>query len=145
MGGLDGPGLRCVVFLQGCPMRCQYCQNPDTWQGSGGTEMTCAQVFAKIERCRPYFGKCGGVTLSGGEPFMQAPFAAELLRACRERSIHTAVDTCGYFLNDDVNRALDSTDLVILDKNPLKVDPLTIKDIKVVETIKDGKTIYMAK
>lgn len=115
MGALDGPGLRCVVFFQGCPMRCRYCQNPDTWDASAGREMTCEQVLAKIERCRPYFGKFGGVTLSGGEPFMQAAFAAELLQACRQRGIHTAVDTCGYFLNEQVDRGLDSTSLVILD------------------------------
>jgi len=115
LGGLDGPGIRCVVFLQGCPMRCQYCHNPDTWDAAAGTQIDSAEVAARIERCRSYFGRDGGVTLSGGEPLMQAAFAADILARCKAAGIHTAVDTCGYYLTDAVKRALELTDLVILD------------------------------
>ncbi|MBR6607531.1 MAG: 4Fe-4S cluster-binding domain-containing protein, partial [Oscillospiraceae bacterium] len=71
LGTLDGPGVRCVVFLQGCPLRCVYCHNPDTWEKNGGTQMTAKEVFDKVKRYRSYFGTEGGVTVSGGEPLMQ--------------------------------------------------------------------------
>jgi pyruvate formate lyase activating enzyme len=115
LGAVDGPGLRCVVFLQGCPLRCQYCHNPDTWDCGGGTEMSVEEVVARVERSRPYFGKSGGVTLSGGEPLAQPEFAAEVLRRCQELGIHTAVDTSGACWNAAVEEALEYTDLVILD------------------------------
>ncbi len=115
LGSMDGPGIRCVVFLQGCPMRCQYCHNPDTWGAAGGKEMTVEEVVAAIQRCRPYFGHRGGVTLGGGEPLMQATFAGAILRRCREARIHTAMDTNGYYLTDAAREALESTDLVLLD------------------------------
>ncbi len=115
LGGLDGPGLRCVVFLQGCAMRCLYCQNPDTWSPAAGQETDSGEVVHTVQRYKPYFGPEGGVTLSGGEPFMQAAFAREILAGCRALGIHTAVDTCGYYLDSDVIEALCSTDLVILD------------------------------
>ncbi|MGE5531712.1 MAG: pyruvate formate-lyase-activating protein, partial [Bacteroidota bacterium] len=115
LGAVDGPGLRCVVFLQGCPLRCQYCHNADTWDCQGGTEMTVEEVVARVERQRPYFGAEGGVTLSGGEPLAQPEFAAKVLRRCQELGIHTAVDTSGACLNAAVEEALEYTDLVILD------------------------------
>ncbi|MEN6304363.1 MAG: 4Fe-4S cluster-binding domain-containing protein, partial [Armatimonadia bacterium] len=114
LGALDGPGLRTVVFFQGCPLRCAYCHNPDTWAAQG-TEMTADEIIARVQRSRPYFGRNGGVTLSGGEPLAQPQFAAELLRRCRDLGIHTAVDTSGACLNDAVKEALQHADLVILD------------------------------
>lgn len=114
-GALDGPGLRCVVFLQGCPLRCRYCHNPDSWLLTDGQEIDSSEVLARIARSKPYFGATGGVTLSGGEPFMQAEFAAEILHCCRQASIHTAVDTSGFYLNSQVHAALADVDLVMLD------------------------------
>jgi pyruvate formate lyase activating enzyme len=115
LGALDGPGLRCVVFLQGCPLRCQYCHNPDTWDCGGGAEMSAEAVVARVRRSQPYFGLHGGITLSGGEPLAQPEFATQVLRQCREADIHTAVDTSGACFNETVAEALDYTDLVLLD------------------------------
>jgi pyruvate formate lyase activating enzyme len=115
LGAVDGPGLRCVVFLQGCPLRCQYCHNPDTWDCGGGTEMSVEEVVARVARQRPYFGREGGVTLSGGEPLAQPEFAAKVLRRCQDLGIQTAVDTSGACLNMAVEEALEYTGLVILD------------------------------
>ena len=79
MGAVDGPGLRYVVFFQGCPLRCAYCHNPDTWAFDGGQETTVEDVLQKVRRCAPYIKKTGGVTLTGGEPLSQSDFAAALL------------------------------------------------------------------
>ena len=115
MGAVDGPGLRCVVFLQGCPMRCRYCHNPDMWDPGLGHEMDSAEVVRRVLRLRPYFRSTGGLTLSGGEPLMQAPFALEILRGCKQAGIHTALDTCGFYLDAAVEECLRHTDLVLLD------------------------------
>ncbi len=115
LGALDGPGLRCVVFLQGCPLRCQYCHNPDTWAIHGGKSITCDALMARITRSHPYFGQWGGVTFSGGEPLLQASFVARVSRLCAAQGIHTALDTSGALLNEDVREALSATRLVILD------------------------------
>ena len=115
LGGLDGPGLRCVVFLQGCPLRCQYCHNPDTWPRTGGQTLTPSDILSRIERCRPYFGEDGGVTLSGGEPLWQPRFAAHILAECHEAGIHTAVDTSGSCSTGALEKVLPWTDLVLLD------------------------------
>ena len=95
LGAVDGPGLRFVVFLQGCPLRCMYCHNPDTWNGTGGTEYTVDEVVSKILRYRTYFGKDGGVTVSGGEALLQIKFVTELFRALKAEEIHTCLDTSG--------------------------------------------------
>lgn len=115
MAAVDGPGIRFAVFMQGCPQRCIYCHNPDTWKASGGEEMTAEEIVKKVVRYKAYFGKDGGITVSGGEPFMQPEFLTELLRLCKENGIHTAVDTCGFYLDDKVKEALLYTDLVLLD------------------------------
>ncbi len=115
LAGLDGPGLRTVVFLQGCPLRCAYCHNPDTWDPDGGKLVSAGKVIERVARQRAYFGATGGVTLSGGEPLAQATFAAEILEGCRSLGIHTALDTAGWPLTADVDRVLDATDLVLLD------------------------------
>lgn len=112
---VDGPGLRVAVFLQGCPQRCIYCHNPDTWNAAGGEEAAPEELVKKIIRYRPYFKRGGGVTLSGGEPFMQAEFVTELLKLLKAEKMHTAVDTCGFYLTPQVKKALEYTDLVLLD------------------------------
>ena len=115
LGTVDGPGVRFVAFLQGCPLRCGCCHNPDTWALDGGTEMTAADLVAKAVRYRGYFGTEGGITLSGGEPLMQAEFVREVFALCRDAGIHTCLDTSGCVLNDEVKAALDVTDRVLLD------------------------------
>ena len=115
LGTVDGPGVRCVVFMQGCPLRCICCHNPDTWDFSGGEEADSGELCRRILRFRSYFGKNGGVTVSGGEPLMQAEFVAELFERLKINGIHTALDTSGCVMNDAVRRLLDVTDLVLLD------------------------------
>jgi len=123
LGGRDGPGLRAVVFLQGCPLRCRYCHNPDTWDPAGGRETSVAEVLDRVRRLRPYFGTAGGVTLSGGEPLLQAAFVAELLQACHAEGIGTALDTGGGVpWSEAVRRALDAAGLVLLDVKATEPD-----------------------
>ena len=120
-GTVDGPGIRFVTFMQGCPMRCQYCHNPDTWL-AGGQEYAAEEVVARILRYRNYFGENGGATVSGGEPLLQIEFVTELFRLLKENGVHTCVDTSGitFRANDSecVNKheeLLKYTDLVLLD------------------------------
>lgn len=115
MGTLDGPGVRFVIFLQGCPLRCKCCHNPDTWDTKGGTEHTSASLVARALRFREYFGKDGGVTVSGGEPLLQAPFVSELFALCHREGLHTCLDTSGCILTDEVKELLGQTDRVLLD------------------------------
>ena len=115
LGTVDGPGLRYVVFLQGCPLRCVYCHNPDTWDPAGGAVMDTEELVEKILRCRPYFGAEGGVTVSGGEPLLQAEFVTQLFARLKREGVHTALDTSGA---GDLRKApalLEVTDLVLLD------------------------------
>lgn len=114
-GSVDGPGLRCVVFFQGCSLRCRYCHNPDTWSLQSGQEVDSDQLIKKILRFKPYFGEQGGVTLSGGEPLLQPDFAVEILRQCKQHGIHTAIDTSGWVEAGDLEKVLPFTDLVLLD------------------------------
>lgn len=115
MGLVDGPGVRTVVFLQGCKLRCAYCHNPDTWALDGGMEMTPEELIKKILRFKPYFEKSGGgVTFSGGDPLLQPEFLLEMLKLCKENNIHTALDTAGYGFGD-YDEILKYTDLVLLD------------------------------
>lgn len=115
LGTVDGPGVRCVVFMQGCPLRCVCCHNPDTWDLAGGEETDCDALTEKILRFKNYFGKDGGVTVSGGEPLMQAEFVTELFKKLKSFGIHTALDTSGCILNEKVTELLEYTDLVLLD------------------------------
>ncbi len=115
LGTVDGPGVRFVLFMQGCPLRCAYCHNPDTWDFGGGQDMSTEELIEKIKRYREYFGEDGGVTVSGGEPTMQADFVRELFELCRKEGIHTALDTSGCIWNERVERLLDVTDLCLLD------------------------------
>ena len=115
LGTVDGPGVRFVVFMQGCPLRCGCCHNPDTWDFAGGEEYAAVQIAEKIERYKEYFGDDGGVTVSGGEPLMQAEFVRELFGLCHERGINTCLDTSGCVINDEVRALLSVTDRVLLD------------------------------
>ena len=113
-GALDGPGIRYVLFLQGCPMRCAFCHNPDSWNAQGGEKVGSKAVVADILRYRNFIQK-GGVTLSGGEPLMQPEFAASILEGCRENGLHTAIDTAGSVSLFHCRRAVDQADLLLLD------------------------------
>ena len=114
MGLVDGPGIRTVIFLQGCALRCKFCHNPDTWEFQGGEELTPEALVKKISRFKPYFKGNGGVTFSGGEPLMQPEFLLEVLKLCRQEEIHTCIDTAG-FGQGEYDEILSYTDLVLLD------------------------------
>lgn len=115
-GGADGPGIRYVVFLSGCPLRCQYCHNPDSWKMRDGKLSTADEVLVDIARYRGFLSRGhGGVTLSGGEPLMQAKFTAAVLRGCKEMGLHTALDTSGFLGAHASDALLADVDLVLLD------------------------------
>lgn len=121
MGLVDGPGIRFVVFLQGCPLRCIYCHNPETWNlNSYNVELTPSELVEKIKRYKNYFGEEGGVTFSGGEPLFQKDFLLECLKLCKQENIHTAIDTAGSVAGYD--EILDYVDLVIFDIKSYKED-----------------------
>lgn len=115
LGAADGPGIRFVVFMQGCNLRCGCCHNPDTWECGIGKEYTPEEVADTVERYKSYFGKDGGITVSGGEPLLQAEFVRELFVLCRERGINTCLDTSGSIINGNVLSLLDVCDRVLLD------------------------------
>ena len=115
LGTLDGPGVRFVVFLQGCNLRCKCCHNPDTHSISGGKEYTPEQIVHEALRYREYFGTEGGITLSGGEPLLQAEFVREVFSLCHKNGINTCLDTSGSIINDDIIALLDECDRVLLD------------------------------
>ncbi|MBO5715374.1 MAG: pyruvate formate lyase-activating protein [Clostridia bacterium] len=115
LGTVDGPGIRSVIFMQGCPLRCVCCHNPDTWDFSGGEAQTVEYLVDKVLRYKAYYGSDGGVTVSGGEPLMQAEFLAELFKNLKQKEIHTALDTSGCVLNESVKELLQYTDLLLLD------------------------------
>ena len=115
LGTVDGPGVRFAVFLQGCPLRCKCCHNPDTWDFEGGSEYTAEELVDKAKRYREYFGDKGGITLSGGEPLMQAEFCCEVFKLCHDEGINTCLDTSGVVLNGAVKQLLCHTDRVLLD------------------------------
>ncbi len=115
LGTLDGPGVRFVVFLQGCNLRCGCCHNPETHSVSGGTEYSAEQIFKKALRYKEYFGSDGGITLSGGEVLLQADFARRVFELCHQSGINTCIDTSGSIINDSVKKLLDVTDHILLD------------------------------
>lgn len=116
LGTLDGPGIRFVVFLQGCKLRCLYCHNPETWNinSKDAVEITPEELVKKIEKYKNYYGEDGGVTFSGGEPLLQPEFLLECLKLCKEKNIHTCLDTAGFGFGN-YEEILKYTDLVILD------------------------------
>ena len=120
-GTVDGPGIRFVIFLQGCPLRCQYCHNPDTWQ-AGGEEYSVEDVVERALRYKNYFGDKGGVTVTGGEPLLQIDFVIELFTALKAKGVHTCVDTSGITFQPDSpmvvekhQKLLTVADLFLLD------------------------------
>lgn len=119
-GSVDGPGVRFVVFLQGCAMRCKYCHNPETWH-SGGTDYSPKELFDKVWKYRVYWGKNGGVTVSGGEPLLQIDFLIEFFKLLKVHNVHTAIDTSGQPFSNNADfmakfdELLKYTDLVLLD------------------------------
>ncbi len=115
LGTLDGPGVRFVVFLQGCHLRCKCCHNPDTWDVQSGSEMQVEKLFERVKRYKEYFGEAGGITLSGGEPLLQPRASYELFSLCKKAGINTCIDTSGAVLNSDVEKLLSVTDRVLLD------------------------------
>ena len=114
LGTVDGPGVRAVVFGEGCPLRCAYCHNPDTWERRNSDAVEHTELAERIIRLYPYI-KDGGVTFSGGEPCMQAEFFTELAKILKARGLHVALDTCGEIFTPAVEELLDVVDLVLLD------------------------------
>ena len=119
-GTVDGPGIRLVLFMQGCPMRCLYCHNPDTWKTGEGTQVTAEEIIEEFNKNRAFYEK-GGITVSGGEPLLQMTFITELFRKCKEEKIHTCIDTSGITYTEEkeylekLDALLEFTDLVMLD------------------------------
>lgn len=117
-GTVDGPGVRMVIFLQGCPMRCAYCHNPDTWNFDGGVQMTAEEILARYHRNRHYY-RNGGITVTGGEPLCQTEFVTELFQKAKKQGISTCLDTSGVTYSDarkeEYEVLLSVTDLVLLD------------------------------
>ncbi len=116
-GTVDGPGIRFIAFMQGCPLRCKYCHNRDTWEVGVGTQYSVDEVVEKVLRSKPFIDSSnGGFTASGGEPLLQSEFLTELFKKLKENGIHTALDTAGSLpLSDKIKELLKYTDLVILD------------------------------
>ena len=118
MGLVDGPGVRFVVFMQGCPLRCAYCHNPEMWNAKEAKiQMTPEELLKKVLRYKVYFKNDGGVTVSGGEPLLQAKFVEEFFKLCKQNNIHTCLDTSGF--GENYETLLDYCDLVILDVKEL--------------------------
>lgn len=123
-GSVDGPGIRYVVFFQGCPMRCAYCHNPDTWDVSAGREMSADEILQKMLRNRTFYTK-GGITATGGEPMMQLDFLIELFSKAKAEGVHTCLDTSGIMytgtkvdgtpIDERIAELMKVTDLVMLD------------------------------
>lgn len=129
-GTVDGPGLRFVVFMQGCPLRCKYCHNPDTWKLNTGPKMTIEEILSQYDHKKDFYKK-GGITVTGGEPLMQIEFVTELFKQCKKKNIHTCLDTSGVTYNDESHQKIDDlmeyTDLVMLDIK--HIDSIGHKDL----------------
>lgn len=136
-GAVDGPGVRFVVFLQGCRMRCRYCHNPDTWKVKEENMMSAEEVLNKALRYKTYWGSDGGITVSGGEPLMQIDFLVEFFKLAKQEGIHTTIDTCGQPFTKDpewlakFDTLMQYTDLVMLDIK--HIDNACHKDLTKVE------------
>lgn len=117
LGAVDGPGIRFILFMQGCPLRCKFCHNRDTWDCKGGNEYTVDEIYEKILKYKNYFiASNGGVTVSGGEPLLQTNFVIELFKRLKQAGINTALDTSGMFdLTDKIKELIDLTDLFLVD------------------------------
>ena len=132
-GAADGPGVRFIVFMQGCHMRCRYCHNPDTWKMGGGDEVTADEILKRALRFKPYWGKDGGITISGGEPLLQIDFVIELFKKAKELGINTCIDTAGNpFTKEEpffskFEELMKYTDLLLLDLK--EINPTRHKDL----------------
>ena len=132
-GSVDGPGVRYVIFLSGCAMRCQFCHNPDTWKMDGGDEVTADEILKRALRFKPYWGKDGGITISGGEPLLQIDFVIELFKKAKELGINTCIDTAGNpFTKEEpffskFEELMKYTDLLLLDLK--EINPARHKDL----------------
>lgn len=132
-GAADGPGVRFIVFMQGCHMRCRYCHNPDTWKMGGGDEVTADEILKRALRFKPYWGKDGGITISGGEPLLQIEFVIELFKKAKELGINTCIDTAGNpFTKEEpffskFEELMKYTDLLLLDLK--EINPARHKDL----------------
>ncbi|MBE6537996.1 MAG: pyruvate formate lyase-activating protein [Ruminococcaceae bacterium] len=115
MGTLDGPGVRFVVFMQGCPLRCKCCHNPDTWDVGGGKSYMPSELVTRALRFKEYFCEDGGITVSGGEPLLQTEFVASLFELSHREGINTCLDTSGCMLTPEIKEMLSHTDRVLLD------------------------------
>ena len=117
LGAVDGPGIRFILFMQGCPLRCKFCHNRDTWDCKGGNEYTVNEIYEKILKYKNYFiASNGGVTVSGGEPLLQTNFVTELFKRLKQAGINTALDTSGMFdITDKIKELIDLTDLFLVD------------------------------
>lgn len=120
MGLVDGPGVRVVVFMQGCPLRCIFCHNPETWNIDKKNPITPEQLVSTIKKYKNYFGQDGGVTFSGGEPLVQSKFLLETLKLCKKNNINTCLDTSG--VSDNYEEILEYVDLIIWDIKAVKPD-----------------------
>ena len=141
MGLVDGPGIRIVIFMQGCPLRCLFCHNPETWDKESKNKMTSKQIVDEIRKYRPYIEKDGGVTFSGGEPLLQSEFLLEMLKMCKKAGIHTCIDTSGTGYDKEyLDQILKYTDLVILDIKALDEEnyrKMTGRDMSMFNYFKD--------
>ena len=127
-GTVDGPGIRYVIFLQGCHLRCKYCHNRDTWDMNGGFYSSLDEIMNKIDNYKNYITPNGGVTVTGGEPLLQVHFLIELFKRLKEKNIHTCIDTSGMVdITDDIKLLLSYTDLVLLDIK--HIDPAKCKEL----------------
>ena len=118
-GAVDGPGIRTVFFMQGCPARCLYCHNPDSWKTDGGKDIEIEEIVHWAVRGIPYYGDKGGVTFSGGEPLMQGEFLIQAMEALKKEGIGSALDISGTYIDEFTHDALAACDLVLLDiKHP---------------------------
>ena len=128
MGLVDGPGIRVVVFMQGCPLRCLFCHNPETWNKKSDNKMTSKEIVDEVRKYRPYIEKDGGVTFSGGEPLLQTEYLLEMLKMCKNAGLHTCIDTSGTGYNKEyLDEVLKYTDLVILDIKA--IDDISYKEM----------------
>ena len=127
-GTVDGPGIRYVIFLQGCHLKCKYCHNRDTWDMNGGFYSSLDEIINKIDNYKNYITPNGGVTVTGGEPLLQVHFLIELFKRLKEKNIHTCIDTSGMVdITDDIKLLLSYTDLVLLDIK--HIDPAKCKEL----------------
>ena len=146
-GTVDGPGIRFVLFLKGCPLRCKYCHNPDTWTKEGAQEYQVSDIVTRVLKYKGYYGDKGGITVSGGEPLVQIDFVIELFKELKKHNINTAVDTSGFMFNPDNEESVKKhlelikyTDLFLLDIK--HIDPVGHIELT---GVKNDNTLAFAK